>query len=154
PNLVAMRRLAELLALRASAELAAGQATDSFDDLRVILCLSKGLGAEPYLVGTMVGCAMLGNMALQVFWEGLSSGKWNDDQMREALRVFGSTDLLANLDHALRGGERAGLDQLVQQETHLDELFDPGPKRSGVVPFFQHLYYRSWPKGWVYQNQV
>ena len=154
PDFVKMRDLGYLLALRTSAELALGKTDDAFADALVIQRLAKAFESEPYLVGTMIGCALAGNMGLQTFWEGLAGGKWSEAQLGTFQQTFHSTDLPSDLDRALRGGERAGFDELVQSSTHVRDLFNPGSNRAGFGAFVEQVYYGAWPKGWVYRNQV
>ncbi len=112
PNFAALRRLSELLSLRASAELSLGSTDEAFADVRVIHRLADVNRAEPFLVSAMIYCA-LHNLALQTFWEGWVSGQWSDEQLKEFQSRFASVDMLAALDKAMRG-ERAAVDSLVE----------------------------------------
>jgi hypothetical protein len=156
PNFVKLRSLSYLLALKTSAELALGQHEEAYADAVVLQRLSVALQAEPHLVGMMVGCAILGNMELQVFWEGLMSGQWSEAELQRFQAYFGSVDLLGQFDRAMRGGERAGLNEMIERtrQKGLPELFGLSGRTPGLAGWVERIYYRSWPRGWTYQNQV
>ncbi len=156
PNFAALRTLAYLLALRTSAELAVARTNEAFADAWVLGRAAEALTGEPHLVGAMMGAAMVEQMGLQTFWEGLARAAWSDQQLRRFESMFRSIDLLRALDRALRAGERAGVNYLVQQQTSagLNDLFRPTPRGPGLAALMEDIYYRAWPRGWMYQNQV
>ncbi|MFO1501287.1 MAG: hypothetical protein U1G07_23335 [Verrucomicrobiota bacterium] len=156
PNFVFLRRLAYLLALRASAELALQQTDDAFADAWVLHRLAQATEAQPYLVSTMIGTAILGGMGLQTFWEGLAARQWSDGQLRQFQEAFSATDLLASFDRAMRGGERAALYQLTEGKgmDAVRHLFSGGAGDRGLRPSADQLLYRAWPEGWLRQNQI
>jgi hypothetical protein len=112
PNFVALRTLAQLLSLQASAELVLGRTNDAFADVRVIQRLADVNRPEPFLVSAMIYCAIHGQ-ALQGFWEGWVSGQWSDQQLEAFQKEFATVDMLSVLDHAMRG-ERAGVNYLLE----------------------------------------
>jgi type II secretory pathway pseudopilin PulG len=156
PSFVHLRSLGYLLALRTSAELTLGQTEAAFADACVIQRLAAAAQRQPTLVGMMVGSALLSNMGLQTLWEGLASGSWSDAQLQQFQALFTSTDLLAGFDHALRAGERAGINYMVEHQPRGQflELFSSAPSGSGFRDILERLYYRAWPQGWFLQNQI
>ena len=112
PNFVALRTLAQMLSLQASAELMLGKTNDAFADVRVIHRLADVNRPEPFLVSAMIYCAIHGQ-ALQAFWEGWVSGQWSDQQLETFQKEFAAVDMLSVLDHAIRG-ERAGVNYLLE----------------------------------------
>jgi hypothetical protein len=153
PNMPALRALGQLLVLSASAKLAAGNVEEAYWEGQALERLGTALMGEPHLVGAMIGTAFHEGLALQVFWEGLSAGAWSDEHLAGFQRKFSAIDLIARIDHAFRAGERAGVNYLVERQPRW-EVFAMNTPANTVQGKWERLYYRCWPKGWMYQNQI
>jgi hypothetical protein len=71
PHLSVVKRLTQVLALRASAELALGQTNQAFEDAKLLLRLTDACKDEPLLISQLVRMAQLG-LALQPVAEGIN----------------------------------------------------------------------------------
>ncbi len=159
PNMVTLRTLIQLLSVRASAELALNQTDDAFADIAVILKVAEGLQGQPFLVAAMVRIAILGGPGTQPVWEGLISGKWSDAQLAEFQKLYAKFDLPADFQRAMRGGERAVINELLEKKPQeLDRLFvnSSGNKDKWRSPreLLKKCALRLSPSGWRYQNQA
>jgi len=102
PHYGVLKRVFQVLQLRASAELALGRTDQGFEDIQFMFRLTDTIRNEPFLIGYLVRLATL-QIALQPLAEGLVRHQWSEVQLRafeERLRQF---DLLADGRHALQG---------------------------------------------------
>lgn len=82
PHLLAVKQCAQVLELRAIAELQSGQTDAAADDIKLILRLNDSIQTEPFIITHLVRMAVL-QMAIQCIYEGLSEHKWSDAQLAE-----------------------------------------------------------------------
>lgn len=153
PHLAPLRALTTLLEVRATAELAVGESSNAFEDLKLSLRLSDSIHDEPILIDHLVRLASLG-AGLQTLREGLARHSWTDTQLAELETYFGSLDLLSEYHHAMLG-ERAfalvGMDYFRREGFHVDpmEYLDSGSQNS-VLGWCGRLI----PGGWYYENML
>ena len=102
PHLSVVKRLTQVLALRASAELALGQTDQAFEDTRLLLYLTDACKDEPFLISQIVRMAQLA-LALQPVAEGMN--QWSDPQLRSLQAQIARYDFCADTRRAL-GAER------------------------------------------------
>lgn len=135
------------LDLRACAELAAGQADRALDDVKLNLCMSDSLKAEPFLFSFVVRAAVL-HLATHSIWEGLEEHKWSDAQLKELQTLLARYDLIADLKRPLEAERAAGIltaDLLEKGKFRLNELADdPNPTRGSAANVFGKIM----PHGW------
>lgn len=153
PHLAYMKGLCELFQMRAVARLETGQNDGALDDLKVGFRLSDSMRDEPFLIDHLVRLATC-SANLQTLREGLVRHAWNDEQLADLEKYFGSLNLLAELKHAMRG-ERAmniaGVDYIRRQglgaepTDYMDET--GGAQKTGSGFGFM-------PSGWLYQNML
>ncbi|MBI5683957.1 MAG: hypothetical protein HZC54_02655 [Verrucomicrobia bacterium] len=105
PHITPLRNVCRVLALRASAELAAGHAEQAMADLELLFYMA-GTTKKDFLIGHLVAANIL-DMATQVAWEGLANHQWSDAQLQSLQRRFQNADCLAGAWDALQA-ERAG----------------------------------------------
>jgi hypothetical protein len=161
PHLAALKRCAQVLALRATAELQTGQSDRALADITLIQRLTEAIHSEPFLISHLVRIAMV-QLALQPVWEGLADHRWTGAQLT-ALDAD-----LAKLDF-LTGYKRGMHCELVFQGAHLDylqmhpgkylELFNEGggegskmSAAEGALAILMQLHLA--PSGWLYQNRL
>ncbi|MCI0534749.1 MAG: type II secretion system protein GspG [Verrucomicrobiales bacterium] len=113
PNFVALRELAQLLVLHASAELALTNAGVAFEDIRAIHRLADLVSEEPNLVSAMIG-STLHNLALQAFWEGWIDKRWSSEQFGQFQERLQRLDLLRTFQRSITVGERAGFNHILE----------------------------------------
>ena len=148
PQLSVLKSLTSLLALRASANLAAGHSDDALADLQLALCLSQSLRSEPLLLSQSVRTALTQRL-LQPVWEGLAQGKWTAAHLEQLQGALAAIDLLEAYGQAMRA-ERAFCHEIMEQW------------RSGRVPAVTAAELAPgskpplWllPCGWLYQNEL
>lgn len=102
PHYSILKRLFQVLQLRASAESALGQTNEAAEDIQFMFRLVDANRNEPLLIAHLVRIAEL-QIALQPLAEGLARHQWSETQLRglqERLRQF---DLLADARQALQG---------------------------------------------------
>ena len=157
PNMVTLRTLVQLLSVRASAELALNRSDDAFADVVIIQKIGEGLQTQPFLVAAMVRVAILTGPATQPVWEGIVSGKWSDAQLAELQKQYAKFDLLADFQRAMRGGERAVINDLIERDPKEVErllLNSNSGKTRTAKECLELCAVRLSPSGWRYQNQA
>ncbi|MBI5396977.1 MAG: hypothetical protein HZA91_16900 [Verrucomicrobia bacterium] len=105
PHFSPLRNVCKILALRASAELAAGQSEQAIADLK-LLCFIAGATKNDFLIGHLVSITVM-EMAVQVIWEGLANHQWSDAQLQSLQTRLQNVDCLADAWDAFQA-ERAG----------------------------------------------
>jgi hypothetical protein len=153
PHLAVMKRCAQVLQLRALAELQNGQSDLALADIKLLLRLTDSIRTEPVLISHLVRIAMV-NLALQPVWEGLAEHRWSDGQLAELDQELAGLDFLSDYKLAMRGemvlGQVGMFDYLQHHPGKLQSLFSEGDP-SSPAPVFTLI--RLFPNGWFYQNQ-
>jgi hypothetical protein len=103
PHLAVVKRLTQVLALRACAELALGQTDVAFEDTRLLLYLTDACKDEPFLISQVVRMEQL-RLALQPVAEGMN--QWSEPQLRALKARLTREDFCADAIRALKA-ERA-----------------------------------------------
>jgi hypothetical protein len=155
PNFVKLRLLAQLFSFHAAAELALRHPNEAFADAHVLQRLVDSLEDHPTLVSAMIRVAIAG-LAMQSFWEGLATGQWTDEQLIAFQKHFQNANLLAGVDRALRGGERAGVNHIMDTypSRRMAEVFRVGDKKATWRDWLFNACMTAAPRGWAYQNQL
>ena len=117
PHLAPLKNCAQVLQLRALAELQNGQSDRALADVKLILRLADSLRSEPILISQLVRAALV-NLALQPIWEGLRQRQWSDAQLIELGNDLAKTDFLAASELALRGERIWGV-EIIEYLRHL-----------------------------------
>ena len=154
PHLAAMKGCAQVLQLRALAELQNGQTDQAIADIKLILRLVDSIRTEPILISHLVRIAMV-NIALQPVWEGLAGHRWSDTQLAELDQELARLDFLSDYKLAMRGEmvlfQGGVFDYLRHHPEQLPNLYglgDPAPP-APVLTLSRLI-----PSGWFYQNQL
>jgi hypothetical protein len=154
PHLSELKRCAQVLQLRAIAELQNGQSDQALADVKLLLRLTDAVRTEPFLISHLVRLAMF-QITLQPVWEGLAEHKWSDAQLAALETELAKFDFLAGYRFAMRGEMGyfgAALDSLRRHPEDLQtvESYD-NENQTYKFPgrFIAHLI----PSGWFYQNQ-
>jgi len=146
---------AQVLCLRAVAELEQNQSGAALRDIMVALRLADSLRAQPYSLLHHTRAEML-MFCLQPVWEGLAHHRWSSEQLAALQRQFAGMDLLAEFRVAVRGETFMFMnlaDQIQaffedRRSTAGDQLQKEG------APFFLWLVRTFYPRGWLYQDKV
>jgi hypothetical protein len=105
PHLAAEKRYAQVLQLRAIAELQNGESEKALADVKLMMRLTDASRTEPFLISHLVRIAVL-QITLQPIYEGLAEHKWSDAQLADLDSELAKPDFLADFQFAIRG-ERA-----------------------------------------------
>ena len=169
PHLSPMRKAAELLSLRATAELQTGHSDQALADIQLGHYLAGALHHEPILISQLVRIAML-QAVLQPVWEGLADHRWSEPQLVALEDTLAQDDGLADYQLAIHG-EIAFDTGLIRYFHHhpeefyklLHELtdsngngndgFDNHPSGLQSIAYYL-LKTHPIPAGWYYQNQL
>jgi len=155
PNHMALRALAQSLAMHASAALASGQSQVAWQDVHAMLRLADTLQDQHSLVSGMMRVAMVG-LTLQPVWEGLASQRWEERQLAPLQKQLGTLDLRRDVADCLRS-ERAVINHWLEtsRRDRLLELFGPKPKgQPSREEQILDWTLRYGPRGWIYQNEL
>jgi hypothetical protein len=152
PHLLVLKRVARLLALRASAELALRNAPAAADDVQLIVALANSVRDEPFQSSQWARYTMLAN-ARQIIWEGLADRLWSDAQLENFQLRLQELAFLTNLQRPLRL-EQASINELFVALHRNPAMvkpwrFGPGLGNS-ILPYVLWLM----PSGWMFQEQV
>jgi hypothetical protein len=120
PHLATLKRLCQILQLRAAAELALGQNDQGFEDVSLIFRLADAIRNEPLLICQLVRISEL-QIALQPLAEGLARHQWSEPQLVAFEQRLLQLDFCADGRRALEG-QRAflgcGLIDWVRRSPH------------------------------------
>jgi hypothetical protein len=144
------KNCAQVLQLRASAELADRQDGKALDDVMLLLRLDEVLKQEPLIVTHLLSLSV-SSLALQATYEGLAQDSWNDAQLSELERTLATKDYLAHYQGALKGEKvfdiQACESRRITRETKMVE-FDGTSNRVRTIRF------RFTPSGYFYQSEL
>ncbi len=101
PHLGTIGACCSMLELRASAELALGDAQGAFQDVGLMFPLMNSIRNEPFLISELVRVACLTKTARPI-WEGLAHHQWTDRQLADFADKLGTLDFLRDDIRALR----------------------------------------------------
>jgi hypothetical protein len=154
PHLAVVKRYAQVLQLRATAELQNGQNKKALDDVKLTLRLNDSVRNETFLISHLVRIAVV-NIALQPVWEGMAQHQWSDSQLAELDSELAKLDFLADYKFTMRGEmvfQGRIIDYLKRHPEELPNMAGNGNpvKRSLAARIRWHLI----PSGWYYQNQL
>lgn len=156
PHLAGLKRAAQVLQLRAIAELQNGQSDKALADVKLMLRLSDSIRAEPFLISHLVRIAIV-NLALQPVWEGLVAREWSDTQLAELDAALRQVDLLADYHMAMRGElmlcEIGDIEYLRHYPEQTPEMAGENGDVAGPR-IVQWTIWRAIPNGWFYQNEL
>jgi hypothetical protein len=155
PHLSVLRALIEIIALRASAQLALHKPDAALRDLQLGLYLIDAIRKEPWLISYISRCGALQRL-MQPIWEGCARKQWSEHDLATLQTALDQNKFWPDWIHALRK-ERAicndRIDRIRRNPTLLPHALFPlesGPEN----PWVANLLLRCIPRGWFYQEQV
>jgi hypothetical protein len=154
PHLAALKSCAQVLQLRALAELQNDQSDRALADVKLNLRLIESIRTEPILISHLVRIAML-TIALQPVWEGLAAHQWSDTQLVELDAELARLDFLSDYKLAMRGELvlfQGGIFDFLRR--HPEQLANLSDSSSSDSPPSGLAAVRLVPRGWLYQNQL
>jgi hypothetical protein len=99
PQLAIVKRTCQLLRLKTSAELAAGNTDQALRDSLLMLRLVNAPRDEPMLISQLVRVACL-EISFQPIWEGLAQRRWSEPQLQMLQAKLEQFDFIADLQRA------------------------------------------------------
>jgi hypothetical protein len=156
PHLAKLKAGAQVLGLRAVAELSSGGSEEALADVRLGLQLTDKIRTEPFIISHLVRLAML-QIMIQPVWEGLAKHQWTDAQLQGLENELAKLDFCADYRRSM-GGEIAFADANTDYlRRHPEEL--PNTVRFDQDGNYQDpklpggWFARMIPAGWFYQNE-
>lgn len=155
PAVGSLKACADVLRLRASAELAAGQNEKAMADIKLLIQLAEAIHSEPTLNSQDYRMGVI-NLGLQPIWEGLVQHQWSDAQLTELAKDLSKMDFLSEGAFTARAECARGL-KIIDQ---LRRDHNKGLLQSGCVD--EEISFRtrvemflmsSFPSGWYYLGQ-
>lgn len=101
PHLAIVKRTCQLLRLKASAELAAGNSEQGLQDILLMLRLIEAPRTEPTLISHLVRIACI-EITFQPIWEGLAQRRWSEAQLKSLQETLQRIDLLRDMEFSLK----------------------------------------------------
>lgn len=155
PHLARLKGINHFLALRAAAELEAGQPEQAAADARLGLRLAGVVRGEPFLISQLVRIAQM-QIALNPIWEGLVEHRWTDPQLAAFEEQLRGEDLLADYQRGMRG-ERTCCNwtiDLVARERRAEFLEIGGSSTDPMERLLGTAVLHLIPGGWFDQNKA
>ena len=155
PHLSVVKGFAEVLELRAIAELQNGQSDKALADVILMLRLADADRVEPFLICHLVRLAVF-EIALQPIYEGLANHQWSDSQLAELDAKLSNFDFVADFRYSMRGEMivlQDGFTDFVRR--HPGEIFMnlSSDETMSSLPLIARVIANLIPEGWYYQNE-
>lgn len=116
-HLAPLKQCAEVLRLRAVAELQNEQTDKAMVDVKLSLRLIDSIRNEPNWMSLQTRIDMV-NLIIQPIWEGLAEHKWSDAQLAELDQKLSELDFLTDYEFAARGERAAALEAIDYMRRH------------------------------------
>ena len=120
PHLSDLKKCAQVLQLRAIAELQAGQGEQALADVKLMLRLAEAIRTDPVMISYPVRQSII-VMAIQPIWEGLADRQWSETEMKEINRTLRPLDLIADWQACLRAERASVIGTIEHFRKHRDE---------------------------------
>ena len=173
PHLAAEKRYAQVLQLRAVAELQNGESEKASDDVKLMLCLTDASRTEPFLISQLVRIAIL-QITFQPVYEGLAEHKWSDAQLAELNSELAKLNFLADYKFSISSEPVFDIANIDFFRHHTQNPQFKRPAFYFIAPFFyfvnelsnlasdndpqmkgfQMLALSFGPSGWLDQNEL
>jgi len=147
PYLSATKRCAQILQLRAIAELADGHSSNALQDVELLLRVNDSLRNSPLLISQLVQIAIVG-YEIQPVWEGLAEHQWSDQQLVDLDASLAREDFLADYELAMRG-ERACAISTFEIMRHTGEIVVSSADGNNTTVKMTWM-----PNAFFYQNEL
>jgi hypothetical protein len=156
PHLAMLKRSAQVLELRAIAELQNDQSEKVLDDVKLMMRLTDAVRTEPFLISHLVRIAMLEEYTLQPIYEGLAEHRWSEAQLYELDSELAKLDFLVDYQNVQKSEIFLSAEEAIFLRRHRDyakQFAQMDIAYQGDVKF-QFAIYRFMPGGWFYQSAL
>ena len=143
PYLAAFKQCAQILNIRAIAELADNQNQKALDEIELLFHLNNSLNNSPLLISQLVRMAIM-NIEMQPIWEGLAGHKWSDQQLAELETELSKMDFLADYELSMRCERALAIDSLESQRRTHEIILQDG----------RTMNIKLMPSAYFYQNEL
>jgi hypothetical protein len=157
PHLLVIKRVSQLLSVKACAELAAGNTEGAMEDVRLMARLSDSLKDEMFLINYFVRTVSF-HLMLQPVWEGLALDLWSDAQLEELQRMMLRPNFVGELATPLELEQAAGIrtaDILLKQRYKTEFVhalaYPESPRPSSIA--LKNAMFMLIPRGWYHMEQ-
>ena len=148
PHLAEFKRCAQVLELRAVAELQNAESEKALADVKLSLRLTDAMRTEPFLISHLVRIAMV-QIILQPVYEGLANHQWSDAQLVELDSELAKLNFLADFELSMRGERAASIAALdYMRRSRKMEFGDDASQR--IIQKINWLV----PSAFFYQNEL
>jgi hypothetical protein len=152
PHLSTIKPFAQVLELRAIAELQNGESEKALADINLMFRLLDANRTEPFLISHLVRLAIL-QIALQPIYEGLANHQWSDSQLAELDSKLSNVDFVDDYKFSLRGEMvffQVGILDYLRR--HPEQIGNVYSDTASSPPFMVRVVTDLIPGGWYYQN--
>jgi hypothetical protein len=157
-----LRECAQVLQLRALAELENGQSEKALDDVKLIFYLSSSIHGEPVYFSQYARLVIF-NMAIQPIWEGMAGHEWTNSQIAIIESELSKFDFLSDYQFCIRAERAQDINfvDYVAQRRNIDfstwEFLDDAEEVEKVA-WWERIMIKAFddsiPKGWFCQNDL
>jgi len=160
PHLADLKQCAQVLELRAIAELQNSQSEKALADVKLSLRLADSIHTEPFLISHLDRIAIL-NLTLQPIYEGLAEHQWSDAELVILDLELSKLNFLTDYKLALHGemGTMNGVVVYLQRNpgmylSLLGDASNYGHMSAAEFMVATAMHWHLVPSGWFYQNQL
>ncbi|HEX3716718.1 MAG TPA: hypothetical protein VH595_02015 [Verrucomicrobiae bacterium] len=144
---------AEVLQLRAVAELNLGHTADALKDTVMGLHLAETATNESFNWGLWDSRVI--DMTIQPIWEGLANHQWSDSQIGTLDGELVKFDFLAQYARQVRENRAMSLDQVeYSRKTHNANIDPDCNEDADLETRLTEAFYHAFPAGWYYENEL
>ena len=119
-HLASLKSCAQVLQLRAIAELEAGKNESALNDLKLMLRLADSIQSEPFQGSHLVRASIIG-MTIQPIWEGLAAQRWKKSELMALNGILSRLDLLADWKSSLDAERAIDIATIEHERNHRTE---------------------------------
>jgi hypothetical protein len=159
PHLAVMKSCAQLLQLRALAELQNDQGEKALADVKLLVRLVDSMRTEPFLITHLVRMTLL-QIALQPVYEGLEKNRWSNAQLAELESEITGLNFVGDYKLAMRGELASQINIAEYMRRHPDKMLgllqlqDVEDVTDSEKVFWLLARCHLIPDGWFYQNEL
>jgi len=146
PQFPRLKGLVRPFSVSCSTELVADNPEAALADFETMLALGEAAGSQPLLIGMLVKIAMA-EIAIRPLWSGLAEHRWPDTELVELERHLSRINLVADMQHCLRGERAFSLAHLLPASAGTDDgaTIEGGTMQNAM---------RFWPSAVIYRNRI
>lgn len=146
PQLARLKSLVRSFRASCWTELVGGNPEAALADFETMLALGDAAGSQPLLISQLVKIAII-DVAVAPLWAGLAEHRWSDSELAKLEEALEHLNMVADMQHALRGERAFGLSWLFPFSGTADEI-----PAEAAHPMRKAM--RFWPSAVIYRNRI